>query len=165
MDQKVKRQKTNNIKKEKVVKNKPRQKAENSNDLSKTIIKIIVFAALLIFLIFACSKAYQIGYKVFADTAMETGVGTDVIVNIPAGASKSEVGEILEYNGLIDDLDTFKIRCILYQAEFYQGTYTLNTSMTTEEILDELRVEQEVQETTTQSETDNEDTTTAEGEE
>lgn len=111
------------------------------NKMGKTFIKIIVFIILIVFLIFACTKAYQLSYTVFADTAMEDSPGTSVEINIPKDASSEEVGTLLEYNGLIEDVSAFKLRCIVYEAEFFEGTYTLNTSMTTEEIIDELRID------------------------
>lgn len=119
------------------------------------IIRIAVLVAFIIIMVFCCKKAYELGYGLFQNDAVEEGVGTVVFVNIPEKATEDDVAEILEYNGLISDKEMFSLRCMLYDAEFHPGTYTLNTNMTTEEILDVLRypLEEEEEETTTQAQT------------
>ncbi|MBE5969823.1 MAG: endolytic transglycosylase MltG [Lachnospiraceae bacterium] len=134
---------------EKKRKNSINKEAKEQNNKS-LYVRLGIIAAFVVVAIIICTMAFKLGYGLFQNDAMEEAPGTQVLVTIPEKASKSEVAELLKYNGLIDDESMFKLRCIVYDAKFNAGTYTLNTSMTTEEILDELRfpvVEEE--ETTT----------------
>ncbi len=53
------------------------------------------------------------------------------------------MGNLLEKKGLIQDEKIFFIQAILYKANLQAGTYTLNTSMTPEQILEILIEEPE----------------------
>lgn len=98
----------------------------------------VVFAVILIFFVYrGAIYAYDIGYKVFANEPMAAGEGREVTVSITAGKSGMEIGELLEEKGLIEDANVFFIQYILstFKDELAPGVYTLNTSMTAEEIL------------------------------
>ena len=59
-------------------------------------------------------------------------------ITLEPGASVSSVGKRLEKQGLINNQYSFIIQAMVYEYEIQPGTYTLNTSMTSREILDML---------------------------
>ena len=65
-----------------------------------------------------------------------------------AGTSVSSVGKELEKDGLINNRYSFIIQAMVYEYEIQPGVYTLNTSMTSREILDVLSTASESEEET-----------------
>ena len=63
--------------------------------------------------------------------------GEDVTVVIKDGASVYQIGKILKSKGLIEDAKVFVVQESLsnYKNKLQSGTYILNTSMTTDEML------------------------------
>ena len=63
--------------------------------------------------------------------------GEDVTVVIKDGASVYQIGKILKSKGLIKDAKVFVVQESLsnYKDKLQSGTYILNTSMTTDEML------------------------------
>ena len=101
-----------------------------------------VIGAVLVILI--SRSAFEFGEKIFSEEGIaEKGSGHEVVITIPADASTSEVASILKENGLIESELVFKIQTILYEAEIYSGTYTVNTEYNPEEIIDALRPKKE----------------------
>lgn len=68
---------------------------------ARGIIRILLYALVLIFFLFLARTAYTWGYAVFNEQAMAAEPGLEVQVTIPEGASAMEIGEILDKNGLI----------------------------------------------------------------
>lgn len=107
-------------------------------------LQMIVCALVIIFLYDAGMKGFAFGESVFAPEAVSPqGNGKDMIVIVEEGASDLSVAKLLESKGLIKDYKVFLVQAKLYQADLYPGTYTLNTSMTSEEMLDILMEEPE----------------------
>ncbi len=105
------------------------------------VIKVIVYAAVIFFVYFACSKAYDFGTKLFVEEGIaekDSVKDVEVVVTIPTGSSSREVAAILKKNGLIEDELVFYIQSILYEGEFKSGTYTLRTSYEPEVLVDAL---------------------------
>ncbi|MBE5940477.1 MAG: hypothetical protein E7266_08785 [Lachnospiraceae bacterium] len=103
------------------------------------VIRMCLYAAIIYFVYSICSDAYTFGTKLFTESgvAEEDSVeDVEVVVTIPAGASRSEVAAILKDNGLIEDEKLFLIQSYLYEGKFYSGTYTLRTSYEPEVIVD-----------------------------
>ena len=100
-------------------------------------IRIAIIAAVFILVKRVCLTAYDYGFRVFSETPVTEGEGMDRTVEIPIGSSALEIGEILQDNGLIRDSRLFFIQEILssYRGELNPGTYTLNTSMSAEEMM------------------------------
>ena len=111
------------------------------SSLISGIINFIIRAVIVVFVIYAikqlCIKAYDYGYRIYSEPPMAEGEGIDVVVNIPMGSSVRDIGEILKDNGLIRDEKLFYMQELLsdYHGKTEPGTYTLNTSMTAEEML------------------------------
>ena len=105
------------------------------------IINFIIRALIVIFVIYAiknlCFMAYDYGYRIYSEPPMAEGDGVDIVVNIPMGSSVSDTAEILKDNGLIRDERLFGLqeRFSDCHGKLESGMYTLNTSMTAEEML------------------------------
>lgn len=81
--------------------------------------------------------AYDFGYRVFTEKPVSSGEGRDVKVTVPKGTSVIELGELLEEKGLIHDAKLFFVQEKLsaYRGKIEPGVYTLNTSMTAEQMM------------------------------
>ena len=64
-------------------------------------------------------------------TSTATTKGKDVVVEIPSGATESQIAEILKKNGLIKYKTAFTRRLSNseYSGKLHSGTYTFNTGM------------------------------------
>lgn len=117
------------------------------NKITGTIIgisgKLIVYAVVILLLFEGITRGYAFGHDIFYATAMEEEPGTPKTVTIPKGYTASDASKALEEAGLIDNTLAFQIQKMFYDYEIYPGTYELNTSMTSKEILQELNVEPE----------------------
>lgn len=98
--------------------------------------QIIICVLVVILVYHAAVKGFEFGVSVFSPTAVSEAPGQDMIVIVEEGASALDVGKLLETKGLIKDEKVFFVQAILYKAHFYAGTYTLNTSMTSDQILE-----------------------------
>ena len=94
------------------------------------------------------NAAYDFGYRVFSEPPVSSGQGIDVTVNVPVGASAMEIGRILEKEGLIRDARLFYVQETLsgWRGKLQPGTYTLRTTMTSEEMMEEMAGQEEEEE-------------------
>jgi len=94
------------------------------------------------------TAAYDIGYRVFTEPAMESEPGRDVMVEVEQGMSAWELGTELEEKGLVDNhiLFTVQLQVSSYAKNIKPGLYTLNTSMTAREMM-QVMTKEEVEET------------------
>ena len=106
-------------------------------------VQIIICVLVVILIYNGAVKGFEFGISIFSSAAMTEAPGQDMIVIIEEGASAWDVGNLLEKKGLIQDEKIFFIQAILYKANLQAGTYTLNTSMTPEQILEILIEEPE----------------------
>ena len=112
-----------------------------------TVFKIVL-AIIIVMLVYKWSLlAYDYGQRVFNEPPMSAGSGRTVTVIINEGDSAKEIGDKLEKSGLIRDAMLFRIQEMLsaYKDELQPGTYELNTSMKTEEMMEimAMQVEEE----------------------
>ena len=77
--------------------------------------------------------------KNFSRAGMEEEPGTGKTVVLDGDETVAEVGEILEEAGLIRDSRAFTIQAMVYEYEVQPGTYELNTSESSKEIIAILR--------------------------
>ena len=112
-----------------------------------TVFKIVL-AIIIVMLVYKWSlQAYDYGQRVFNEPPMSAGNGRTVTIVINEGDSAKEIGKKLEKNGLIRDAMLFRIQEMLsaYKDKLQPGTYELNTSMKTEEMMEimAMQVEEE----------------------
>lgn len=99
---------------------------------------------LLIFVCFGlCIGAFQFFRSLMMPSNPGVGLdtGEDVSVTIPEGATTSNIAEILKEKNLIKSSFRFKLESKLndYDGTFKKGIYTLNTSMTHQQIMELLQ--------------------------
>ncbi|MBQ7918978.1 MAG: endolytic transglycosylase MltG [Lachnospiraceae bacterium] len=105
--------------------------------VASTILKVVVYAAIIMFIWRAAYLAYDYGYRIFEEAPMSTGNGRVVTVTIPENMSAKEMGTLLEQKGLIRDANLFILQYYLseYKVDLLPGTFELSTAMTVDEIL------------------------------
>lgn len=107
-------------------------------------VKIVFWILCLTVFIVICSKAFSFGSSIFREKGMaEKGQGVEITVTIPAGATTSQVADILFDVELIDSKIIFQIQSLLYEAEFAAGDYVLNTENNAVQIIQTLRPPEE----------------------
>lgn len=120
------------------------------NKITGTIIgisgKLIVYAVVILLLFEGITRGYAFGHNIFYATAMEEAPGRPKTVTIPKGYTTSDVARALYDAGLIDNMYAFQIQKMFYDYDIHPGTFELNTSMTSKEILQELNAESETEE-------------------
>ena len=102
----------------------------------------ISFSVLVLLIVFigvfkASTFCYDFGYRIFSEPAVSAAPGADVVVQISEGDSAFDIGKMLEKKGLVRDSELYVAQYYLsaYVDELIPGTYTLNTSMKTKDML------------------------------
>ena len=108
--------------------------------LLNMIFRLAISCAVVVAIYRAAMYSYHFGYMVFADATMEVSPGRDVSVIVEMDDEIMDIGETLERRGLISDAKIFFVQALLleYKDEITPGEYTLNTSMTPEQMLEVL---------------------------
>ena len=102
-----------------------------------TVLKVVLAVVVVMLVYKGATLAYDYGYRVFAQEPMSAAPGFDMDIVVEDGMGPKEIGVLLESKGLIKDGTLFYLQNILskYKGDLKAGTYTLNTSMTTEEMM------------------------------
>lgn len=115
----------------------------------ETIIKVVVLAVAVMFIVRGATKAYDFGYRVFADKPVSVSGGRTITVGISENMSVKDIAAMLEEKGLIEDADLFVVQELLsaYHGEIRPGIYDLSTDMTAAQMMEIMStVTQETQE-------------------
>ena len=109
------------------------------NKITGTIIsvsgKLIIYAVVIMLLVEGMSQGYAFGHEVFYSTSMSEAPGKDITVTIGEDTALSDVADDLFKLGLVGNKYAVIIQAYFYDYEVYPGTYVLNTSMTSKQIL------------------------------
>ena len=81
------------------------------------------------------TKGYEFGHEIFYATSVEAAPGRDRSITVEEGTSITDAAKLLKSYGLIANEYSFVIQAIFFDYEVNPGTYTVNTSMTSKEIL------------------------------
>lgn len=113
-----------------------------------SILSISVMVLIVIVVLRIGKTAYDMGYRIFTEPAMEETPGQDMTVQIKEGMSSMELGNTLEEKKLVDSglLFTIQLLVLDYEDKLKPGTYTLNTSQTAKEMM-QVMAEEETEET------------------
>ena len=100
-------------------------------------------------MLFGMVKSYvKDVYKEYNDeyTSTKTVDGKDVVVEIPVGASDSDIATILKQKGLIKYKTAFTRRLSNseYSGKLHNGKFTLNTGMNTLDMMKVMAAEEEI---------------------
>ncbi|NDO45619.1 endolytic transglycosylase MltG [Clostridium sp. MD294] len=129
-------------------KNLERKRKQKKKQRRKKILSTLLLFFICIGL---CLGAFQFFRSLMmpSNPGVATDVGEDVAVTIPEGASTSDIAEILKEKNLIKSVFRFKLESKLnnYDGTFQKGNYTLNTSMTHQQIMELLQKGGEAEET------------------
>lgn len=107
----------------------------------------VIIGALLVLLVFEGVRlSFDFGHAIFYQEPVEAAPGTDHTIELPQDATISDAGQLLKDEGIIRNELAFVIQGTLYKTKLYPGEYTLNTSMTTKEILEKLNTDAEAYE-------------------
>lgn len=127
------------------------------NRITTAIISIslrLLVGAVLVFLLYeGVTRGYQFGHAVFSPEAVSEAPGHDQTWVIEKGDSLLGVSKELEEAGLIPDAYVFAVQAKLYKYTLCPGTYLLNSSMTSRDILQKI----DEKRTVTEDETDTDD--------
>ncbi len=98
---------------------------------------ILVMLLVVLGLVQLGSFCYDFGYRVFTETPVDEGPGKEVVVQITSDMSEHEIGDMLEEEGLIRDGGLFyaQLKLSAYSGRLLPGIYTLNTSMSSKEMI------------------------------
>lgn len=101
------------------------------------VIKVVVVAAVAVFVIRGATQAYDFGYRVFADEPMSISGGRTITVGVSEAMKITDIAQMLEEKGLIEDAKLFVVQELLsaHHDKILPGIYDLSTSMTAEEML------------------------------
>lgn len=108
----------------------------------KRILGISCSALLFILVIYGLYqvgvRSYNFGYRIFTEPPVTTGDGKDKLVQIKKSMGAPEIGELLQEKGLIRDkwLFVLQLKFSEYNKKILPGVYTLNTSMTAQEMME-----------------------------
>ena len=119
-------------------------------NIAAMLVRIFIVLVIISVIYRLSFKAYDFGYRVFAEEAMSGEPGRDIEVTVPTGSSAMDIGEILETKGLIRDKNLFFVqeRLSEFHGKLSPGEYTLNTSQTARDMMEIMAKEEEEEEET-----------------
>lgn len=98
---------------------------------------ILIMLLVLVGFVEIGSYFYDFGYRVFAEAPVDTAPGRDVTVQVTDDMSGMDVAKELQEKGLVEDAKLFyvQLRLSAYAKKINTGVFTLNTSMTSKEMM------------------------------
>ena len=98
------------------------------------IVRLIILGVCLFAIYNVGKKAYDFGFRIFAEGAMAEAPGRDILVSVDTDEGLTDIAKKLEEKGLTSDWMLFFVQAKLseFKGEIDPGVYTLNTSMTTD---------------------------------
>lgn len=100
------------------------------------VVRAAILAVIILVVVRAGQEAYDFGFRIFTEEPMSPAPGREVAVTIVQGDSTMDVAKMFEEKGLIRDYKLFYVqkKCSVYDADIKPGFYTLNTSMTADDM-------------------------------
>ena len=103
--------------------------------------KMIVYIVIVAVTYELAVYGFEVGEKIFTDKGYKDEPGKNISVTVTESMSSMEVAEVLEDKGIVEDKYIFYVQSILYEADFKEGKYKLNTSLCPEDIVNTLSSE------------------------
>jgi UPF0755 protein len=109
------------------------------------VILLVIYAGVLI-----ASVGYDFGYRVFTETAVDEAPGTDALIQIREDMSEYDIAQLLEERGMVRNAKLFflQMKLSVYNGKAVPGVYTVNSSMTPQELMAAISPENEETEET-----------------
>jgi UPF0755 protein len=98
-------------------------------------IRLILLALIVLLLYEGVTKGYEFGHEIFYASAVEEKPGRDIDITVEKGTSIASVAKLLKEKGLISSPFSVMIQAEFFNYKANPGSYTLNTSMTSRDIL------------------------------
>lgn len=100
------------------------------------LITVIFYVLIIMVIVRLATASYQFAYQVVGNVTVEEAPGRDVDIVIEEGESTMNIASKLALNKVVVNKYTFFVRAMLNRkSPIVPGTYTLNTSMTYDEVL------------------------------
>ena len=116
-----------------------RKLTKEINKISLAVIsfcaKLLFYALVAVLLVTGAKKGYAFGHSIFYAPGMEAEPGRSVVVTLDGDESVSEVGKLLQDKGLIRDKNAFALQAFCYEYKVKKGTFELNTSESSKELI------------------------------
>ena len=115
------------------------RKQKKSSIVAGGFFRFALYLIVAIALIYIGKSAYNFGYDIFYQQPVDSEEeGRDITVVVDEGDSVYQIGRTLESRGLIRDAKVFVVQEKLsnYSGKLQAGTYILNTSMTSDEMME-----------------------------
>lgn len=116
-------------------KNITKNEVQKKSILSGITAILIFLTAFSIILFLGISAGYDFGYQLFASPAVSSPPGREVTIEVKKGETTEEIADKLVDAGLIRNKVNFLCQKLFYKKNLLPGEYTLNTAMTSKEIL------------------------------
>lgn len=103
------------------------------------ILNVLFYVLAIIVVMRFGTVAYELSYQVFGNVTVQEAPGVDKVISIEHGTSSFAIAEMLEEEGIVVNKYSFFIRTkitISNSHPIMPGTYTLNTSMPYETIIE-----------------------------
>ncbi|MCR5235557.1 MAG: endolytic transglycosylase MltG [Lachnospiraceae bacterium] len=102
-----------------------------------TVVRAVVLIVCAVLVINIGKKAYDFGFRIFTEGPVAEAPGRDIIMSVDSGEGLTDVAKKLEEKGITGDWMLFFIQAKLseYKGKIEPGTYTLNNSLTTDELM------------------------------
>jgi UPF0755 protein len=112
-------------------------------------ITVIVILLVVYFGVKIAYTGYDFGYRVFTEGAVDAAPGKDVLIQIREDMSEYEIAQLLEERGLVRNARLFflQLKLSVYKGKVVPGVYTLNSSMTPQELMAAISPEEETEST------------------
>lgn len=100
-------------------------------------VKVVLVCMAAMFIMKYAKEAYEIGYRVFTESPVDTGKGRIASITVGESTSTYEVGEKLVEAGLVRDARVFFLQELASEShgKIKPGKYDLNTNMAAEEMI------------------------------
>lgn len=103
--------------------------------------KLVFYALVIVLLYLGAKRGYEFGHSIFDSPGVEAAPGTNRTIVLEGDETVGEVAAMLEDAGLILDRSAFTIQAYCYEYEVNAGTYVLNTSQSSKELIGILKDE------------------------
>lgn len=102
----------------------------------RLLMNIIFYIVVVILIINVSKAAFDFTYQLYGPVTVDPAPGKEIMLQIKQGESSMDVASKLELNRAIENKYAFYLKTKLQNEVIMPGTYSINSSMTYEEILE-----------------------------